>query len=178
VLNITRAVRNTGGLPAARPQLGEPIRDIPVAVKAKDKPGSVAADAVINLSRAGLEYVDGRYTGTLEVAVFCTDSKERDVGQVRQTVDLKLRDEAYQRFLAEGLRHAAEVPVKASPGHLSFADAGMASQAILCRAFTNSRPDIGSGRGFPSRSYSSSESSTMSHSSAKTARASRPWHPP
>jgi hypothetical protein len=50
--------------------------------------------------------------------------------------------------------------------------------AVRCDALTNSRPDIGSGKVRPSRSYSSTESSTMSQSSEKTARASAPWQPP
>jgi len=55
--------------------------------------------------------VDDRYVGTLELAFFCTDSRERIVGEVWHRLDLKLKEDTYRRGLAEGLRYGADVPI-------------------------------------------------------------------
>ena len=88
------------------------IRDIPLALTASAKKGVIAAEVRIDLSRIELEQADDRHIGKVEVAFFCTDSNERLIGQAWQTVDLKLKEETYQRLFAEGLRHTADIPVK------------------------------------------------------------------
>lgn len=58
---------------------------------------------------------DERYVGDLDVAVFCGDSGQRIVGQLRQGIDLNLTDPTYERFMKEGIVHEARVPVTGSP---------------------------------------------------------------
>jgi len=95
-------------------EYGGEIRDITVTLKASARRGAVTADALIDLSRIDLQQADGRHAGTLEVAFFCTDSKERLVGQVWQTVDLKLKEDTYARLLTEGLHHTADIAITGS----------------------------------------------------------------
>lgn len=55
---------------------------------------------------------DGRHAASLDVALFCGDSKENIVGQAWQKVDLTLREEVYQTFLRDGASYTSRVAVK------------------------------------------------------------------
>ena len=100
----------------ATPELGP--NDVLVKVKAASHKESVGTEVLVDVSRVDLQYVDERHVGVLEIAVFCTDSRERLLGQVWHHVDLKLTDDTYRRLLTEGLRHAAEVPITGSAAYV------------------------------------------------------------
>ena len=87
------------------------IHDLPVTLKGAAKNGMVSADAAIDVGSVQMKEVDGRHVGTIEVAFFCTDSRERLVGQLWQKLDLRLKEDTYVRVLAEGMRHTANIPV-------------------------------------------------------------------
>ena len=70
----------------------------------------------IDLRQVLLNDVEGRRKGTLNLALFCTDGRQRLVGEFWQDIDLNLRPETYERTVAEGLRHSVEFPVTARPG--------------------------------------------------------------
>ena len=51
-----------------------------------------------------------RRVGAIELAVFVADGRQRGVGQLRQTIDVRLRPESVERFLAEGTTLTTRVP--------------------------------------------------------------------
>jgi len=57
----------------------------------------------------------GRQVGTIELAFFCIDARQRLVGQVWKKMDFKLTDETYRRLRAGGLTYSTEVVVKEPP---------------------------------------------------------------
>jgi hypothetical protein len=82
------------------------------------KAADVVIDLTIEASRLSLAAVDGRYIGSLNVALFCGDKNETLVGETRQTLDLALSEETYERTMREGLRHTVRVPVKRPPRYV------------------------------------------------------------
>jgi hypothetical protein len=99
-------------------EYGGEIRDVPVTVKAASEKAFVGAEVSIDVSRVDLQHVDDRQVGALEIAVFCADSRERVLGQVPHRVDLKLTEDTFPRLLTEGLRHAADIPIRGSAGYV------------------------------------------------------------
>jgi len=81
-------------------------------------PAQAVIDLTIDATRLSLASVDGRHVGSLSVALFCGDKKEAIVGELRQTLDLALGEETYERAMNEGLRHTARVPVKRLPRYV------------------------------------------------------------
>jgi len=81
-----------------------------------------AAEAIVELAievtRLSLAAVDGRYVGSLNVAVFCGDKRETVVGEIRQTLDLALSEDTYERAIRDGLRHTVRVPVRRPPRYV------------------------------------------------------------
>jgi hypothetical protein len=47
--------------------------------------------------------VDGRHVADLDLVVYVADDKERLIKESRHKVDLKLKDENYQRYLRDGI---------------------------------------------------------------------------
>ena len=100
------------------------LNDIRVTLEASIVPAvpPKTADAIIDLTieaaRLSLAAVDGRYVGSLNVAVFCGDKNEAIVGEIRQTLDLALSEDTYERALREGLRHAIRIPVRRPPRYV------------------------------------------------------------
>jgi hypothetical protein len=52
---------------------------------------------------------------TLAIAVFCVDATQRIAGELRQTMDLRLRDEGLLAFQASGRDHTARIPLSGEP---------------------------------------------------------------
>jgi len=102
----------------------DPIHDIRVEGKVSlvaDGPSAsrqAIIDFTIEATRLALANVDGRHVGSLNVALFCGDKREAIVGELRQTLDLVLNDETYERVMKEGLHHTARVPVKRLPRYV------------------------------------------------------------
>ncbi len=105
---------------AAAGYYDEELHDIRTALRvsttgAEAGPGEVVADLSIDISRVAFTDVDGLRTASLEVAIFCGDESEDLVGQLWQTVALKLEDETYRNALRDGFAHQATVAVAARP---------------------------------------------------------------
>ncbi len=60
---------------------------------------------------------DGR-VAKLEAIYFCADSRQQMVGERWQTVDFKLTEENYQKFLREGVGYTVSVPLSGDPRYL------------------------------------------------------------
>ena len=100
----------------AAAEYGGQIDDLKVSFTAMAKGSSVAIDARIDAAQISFEEVDGHRVGRLETATFCTSARERLVGELWQTLDLKLSPVGHTQALAQGLRHTAAVPVTARSG--------------------------------------------------------------
>jgi hypothetical protein len=91
---------------AAATNYAEDLSDIKLTVKAsttKVQGGTdVALDVVIDLSRVSFTVKDDRHVASLEFALACGDEKERVIGRSRQTLDLKLKEDTFQRYSREG----------------------------------------------------------------------------
>jgi VWFA-related protein len=103
---------------ASAGSLDEVLRDIKLNVTAS--PASVAAGrttvavaVTLDASRLSLTPDATRRSGGVEVQVFCGDSRQRLVGDLRQRVDLNLDEQAYERVLRDGILVRAQVPVTA-----------------------------------------------------------------
>jgi VWFA-related protein len=100
------------------------LNDIRVQMKASVVPAALpkAAEAIVELAievtRLSLAAVDGQYVGSLNVAVFCGDKRETVVGEIRQTLDLALSEDTYERAIRDGLRHTVRVPVRRPPRYV------------------------------------------------------------
>jgi VWFA-related protein len=94
-------------------EYGGTIDDVKVELTAAATSGAVSLEARIDVARVSFEQADDRRVTALEVAFFCGDRRERIVGELWQTVDLKLQEATYQQALKDGLTHTARVPVTA-----------------------------------------------------------------
>jgi VWFA-related protein len=98
---------------------GQVIPDIGLTVTASNVAGDNGTRAVqilvqIRPERLGFVEKDGRKRGTIEVAVFCADDKERLLGESWNSVELEMMPEAFAKFQTSGLRYTGKVPVKAA----------------------------------------------------------------
>jgi VWFA-related protein len=94
------------------------ILDIGLKVRPSNRGKVVRVEVVIDVSRVALASANGRHEGSLEVALFCTDSRERTVGQAWRRLDLRLKEDTYRRVASEGLLFSAEVPVEDAARYL------------------------------------------------------------
>jgi VWFA-related protein len=93
------------------------IPDIPVTLKASPLKRAVAVEVQVDATKIALRMDDAirRQTGTIELAFFCSDARQRLVGQIWKKMDFKLTDETYQRIRSAGLTYSTEVVVTESP---------------------------------------------------------------
>jgi VWFA-related protein len=97
-----------------------PVTDIRIDLEAgfDEDAGEVVLELTIDPSRFGLIESGGRHAGTVELALFVGDSRESLVGELWQTLDLKLLDATYRRYLETGLPHTARIPVRGQPEYV------------------------------------------------------------
>jgi VWFA-related protein len=93
------------------------LDDVTVALTAAAARGAVSLEARIDVSRVSFELVGDRRVTALEVAFFCGDRRQRIVGELWQTVDLKLQHATYQQALTDGLAHTVTLPVTGEAQH-------------------------------------------------------------
>ena len=96
------------------------LRDVGLELRAsvaatEGGPGEVVAELSIDLTRVAFGEADGLRVAALEIAIFCGDGEEEPVGQLWQTLDLKLQDDTYSRALRDGFAHTARIPITARP---------------------------------------------------------------
>jgi VWFA-related protein len=61
---------------------------------------------------------DDGYVAKIEALYFCADAKEQLVGENWQTLDFKLTEENYQKFMREGVGYTIRVPLNGEPKYL------------------------------------------------------------
>jgi VWFA-related protein len=92
---------------AAAGQYGGAIPDIRVTLTpalARTKAGDEVRVALnIDASRISFTAADNRHAADLDLVVYAADGKERILSETRHRIDLKLKDENYQRYLREGI---------------------------------------------------------------------------
>ena len=67
----------------------------------------------ISLPTACFTAENDRQVAHLDVSVFCGDPRENLVGELWQTLDLRLKPDSYERSLKEGVPYRARVALKA-----------------------------------------------------------------
>jgi len=75
----------------------------------------LVVDLVIGASSLSWVEQNGRHAVTLDVAVFCADSRERIIGETWKRATLKLSADTYEAALKDGLRYGVRVGVKGTP---------------------------------------------------------------
>jgi VWFA-related protein len=108
---------------AAAAKYTQPIEDISLTI---EDPSLIEADGrqfVTATGRIAAGDLAFSTSGALHVAsldaVFaCVDGKDRSVGDVTQTLEFKLTDENYQRYVRDGVPFAIRVPITGEPVRL------------------------------------------------------------
>jgi VWFA-related protein len=103
---------------AATANYSEEVHDIKVQLKASSpehspEGGEVVADLIIDPSRLGFTKANGHNTASIEVAVFCADGSDNNIGHSWQTIELNFTDDRLQTYLRDGLHHTVTIPVTA-----------------------------------------------------------------
>ena len=92
---------------AAAGQYGEAVPDIRVTLTpalARTKAGEeVRVALTIDASRISFAATDGRRVADLDLVVYAADDKERILSETRHKIDLKLKEETYQRYMRDGI---------------------------------------------------------------------------
>jgi hypothetical protein len=91
------------------------VDELAVALTASAKGRAVDFEVRVDASKIAMTQEAGRHVAKLEVALFCSDAREQLVGELWQTLDLRLKPETFERALGEGFRHTARVNVSQSP---------------------------------------------------------------
>ena len=106
-LPIDRRAFLTSRRISAAGQYGSAIPDIRVTltptVKQTQNGAEVSVVVNIDASRIAFTAAEGRHLADLELVIYASDARERLVGESRHKIDLKLKDENYQRYLREGI---------------------------------------------------------------------------
>jgi VWFA-related protein len=91
-----------------------PIEDIRVRGTATLTGGkdarTVRVDVAIDTARITLTPAHGRHAGSVEVAVFTLDSRQRKIQDLWQRIELDLADGTFEKFNASGIPHSATLP--------------------------------------------------------------------
>jgi VWFA-related protein len=101
---------------AATANYSEEVHDIKVQLKATERvpeAGEVVADLIIDPSRLGFTKANGHNTASVEVAVFCADGSDNNIGHSWQTMELNFTDDRLQTYLRDGIHHTVTIPVTA-----------------------------------------------------------------
>ena len=106
-LPIDRRTFVTSQRISAAGQYGSPIPDIRVTltptVRKVEGLTEVSASLNIDASRVAFTSAEGRHVADLDLVIYVADDNERILKESRHKIDLKLKDENYQRYLREGI---------------------------------------------------------------------------
>jgi hypothetical protein len=106
-LPIDRRTFLTSRRISAAGQYGSAIPDIRVTLTptVKKLQGSAEVNVVVNIDagRVAFTTVEGRHVADLDLVIYAADGTERILSETRHRIDLKLKDENYQRSLREGI---------------------------------------------------------------------------
>ena len=115
-LPIDRRAFLTSRRISAAGQYGSAIPDIRVTLTptVRRTQGSADVSVVLNIDAGRIAFAasEGRHTADLDLVIYAADDKERIVSESRHKIDLKLKDETYQRYLRDGI--AFDVTIRAA----------------------------------------------------------------
>ena len=82
-----------------------PTFDVTLTPTVKRTQGAAELNVVLNIdaSRIVFTAAEGRHLAGLDLVIYAADDKERLIKESRHKIDLKLKDENYQRYLREGI---------------------------------------------------------------------------
>jgi VWFA-related protein len=102
---------------AAAGRYNQEVRDIAVTIStaAVTAPGEMTVTMNLRSPRTRFVRENDRHVAAFAIAVFCVDARQRIAGELRQTMDLRLRDEGLQAFQAGGRDHTARIPLSGHP---------------------------------------------------------------
>lgn len=78
---------------------------------AADNSHSVKVELKIKPDRLTFKDVDGKKAGSVDVAIFCSDDRQRLIGQSWNVAELQMTPAAFERFMAGGLTYTETVKV-------------------------------------------------------------------
>jgi VWFA-related protein len=81
------------------------------AVEGRDSARQLVVELQVRAPKMRLAEQDGRRVGSIELALFVADGRQRPIGELRQTIDVRLRPESVERFLTEGTTFTTRVPI-------------------------------------------------------------------
>jgi VWFA-related protein len=91
-----------------------PIEDIKVrgslTLTGEKNARAVRVDVTIDMSRIVLRSTNERHAGSVEVAVFTVDGRQRQIQDLWQRIELDLTDSTHESFRASGIPHSATLP--------------------------------------------------------------------
>ena len=115
-LPIDRRTFMTSRRISAAGQYGSAIPDIRVTLTptVRKVEGVTEVSALLNIdaSRVAFTAAEGRHVADLDLVIYVADDKERIIKESRHKIDLKLKDENYQRYQREGIPF--EVTIRAA----------------------------------------------------------------
>ena len=93
---------------------GTEVHDLGLAATATrtvtDGMSSVVVQIHIDPSHIAFTHANGRNTASIEVAVFCVDGRQADIGHSWQTLELNFTDERLTQVMASGIDHSVTIP--------------------------------------------------------------------
>jgi VWFA-related protein len=106
-LPLDRRAFTTSRRISAASQYGSAIPDIRVTLTptVRRVQGVAEVNVVLNIdaSRIAFTTAEGRHVADLDLVIYTADDKERIIKETRHKIDLKLKDETYQRYLRDGI---------------------------------------------------------------------------
>lgn len=99
------------------------MRDVAVTVtgavfRERNNQWQARAEVSIDPSTLAFEQIDGRHVAEIDVAVFVGARNQRQVGEVRRRVELKLEPESYARMQKEGVKFETMIELTGQPRYL------------------------------------------------------------
>jgi len=120
-------------------------RDVTVNVEATLLPRmgvTLEARVVITIDPRNLTFAeqDGIRTGKLELQVYCSDAKERVIGDFGEALAIKAGDETYQDWLQTGIKRTVRVPLMDMPKYVKVLVYDYGSDHVGTNTFTFKDP--------------------------------------
>ncbi len=112
-----RRISAAGSYPGDIPDIGIRL-DARVGGRATTGAREVTVDLLIDASRLSFAEEAGQHLATLDVAIYCSDNRERLLGELRRKATLKLSEETYQTSLQRGIPYSVSLPVNGTPRYV------------------------------------------------------------
>jgi hypothetical protein len=99
------------------------MRDVAVTVtgamfREENNQWQARAAVSIDPSTIAFEEIEGRHVAEIDVAVFVGARNQRQVGEVRRRVELKLEPESYARMQKDGVKFETMIELTGQPRYL------------------------------------------------------------